>query len=68
MERFQKKLYVNHLETSKPRNPRGVNLFKSYVNFDSLEMQFENYFPVSGFLLNNWNNFNNNGEISIHFC
>ena len=31
-------------------------------------MQFKNYFPVSGFLLNNWNNFNDDEEIAIHFC
>ena len=68
MERLQQKLCINHLDTSKPSNPRGSNSFKSYVNFDSLEMQFKNYFPVSGFLLNNWNNFNDDEEIAIHFC
>ena len=68
MERLQQKLCINHLDTSKASNPRGANSFKSYVNFDSLEMQFKNYFPVSGFLLNNWNNFNDDEEITIHFC
>ena len=46
MERLQKKLCINNLETSKPRNLRGVNSLKSYVNFGSLEMEFKNYFPI----------------------
>ena len=67
MEKLQQKMCINHLDASKTRDSRSVNSFKSYNNFDSLEMQFKEYFPVSGFLFKNWNR-NDDRGVAIHFC